>query len=822
MLLLSSAIAYSQSTPAALPDAPSRAVAAEARERQRDPGESRNRIVELPRQVLRDQIGLWESPLRLDWSSATWLVPVGGLAAAMVATDSDVSRSISAKPHYGDYSNYGIAAAGGVVGGTYLLGLATHDEHARETGVLSGESALNSIVIAEVLSRAIGRERPNVDNSNGKFWHGGTSFPSEHAAIAWAVAGVFAHEYPNPFLKLLVYGAATGVSAARVEAKEHFPSDALVGSALGWLVGEYVFSQHHNVALGGRDWSLPAVHRDRPGHWAARNMASPYVPLDSWIYGAFDRLIALGYIHTAFQDMRPWTRMECARLVVEAQEQVDDDDRSASEAGHLYHALHKEFSRDEDLLGGGDNSAIRLESAYSRSSEIAGEPLTDGYHFAQTSINDYGRPYERGFNDVSGLSAWAADGPFAAYLRVEYQHSPAGEVLPLAARQAIAQQDFGPDVPLGVNPSLFVPPGSATGIVNQPELLDSYVAMNAADWQLSYGKQSLWWGPSRGGPMLFSNNADPINMFRVNRVTPFRLPSFLGFLGPMRIELFVGQLSGYEFILNPSGVVGQWGQTLRPQPIIHGERFSFQPTENLEIGFSRTTDYGGPGYPLTLHSFFRSVFSTSVGGAGTPGKPGDRRSGIDATYRIPGARNGLTLYCDGFVEDEPTPLVKPDVAAWSAGLYLPRIPGISKLDLRVEGVYTDLPGGTKAPGYFYYDSTWISGYRNSGNILGSWIGRGSQGAQAWSDYWLTARNKLELSYRHQKVSSEFDPGGGTLTDLGLRADLWMRSILSVSTSVQYETWAFPLISATGKRDITSMVQFSFWPSTDVWRKPASE
>ncbi len=27
-------------------------------------------------------------------------------------------------------------------------------------------------------------------------------------------------------------------------------------------------------------------------------MASPYVPLDSWIYPAMDRLIAQGYIHS--------------------------------------------------------------------------------------------------------------------------------------------------------------------------------------------------------------------------------------------------------------------------------------------------------------------------------------------------------------------------------------------------------------------------------------------------------------------------------------------------------------------------------------------
>ena len=51
------------------------------------------------------------------------------------------------------------------------------------------------------------------------------------------------------------------------------------------------------------------------------DMGSPYVPLDSWVYPAFDRLIARGRIQTAYVGLRPWTRLECARLLQEAEEQ---------------------------------------------------------------------------------------------------------------------------------------------------------------------------------------------------------------------------------------------------------------------------------------------------------------------------------------------------------------------------------------------------------------------------------------------------------------------------------------------------------------------
>lgn len=320
--------------------------------------------------------------------------------------------------------------------------------------------------------------------------------------------------------------------------------------------------------------------------------------------------------------------------------------------------------------------------------------------------------------------------------------------------------------------------------------------------------------------MMLSDNADPLAMFRVTRATPFRLPSFLGVLGPIKTEFFIGQYSGYEFMFTPLGLVGQYGESLHTQPIVHGERVSFKPTSNLEIGLSRTTDYGGPGYPLTVHTFLRSLFSTGNALPGKANKPGSRRSGMDFNYRV---RNALTLYADGFVEhNEITPLFGPDVAAWLGGIYIPRLPGLPKMDFRVEGSYTDPPiGGGVGFGAFYWDATWISGYQNSGHLMGSWVGRESQGAQAWTTYWFSPHNKLQFGFRHQKVSHEFIPNGGTVTDASVRVDVWMGSTFSVSTGVQYERWTFPVIAPTLQSNVAASVQLSFWPK-GLMRKASNE
>src|SRR5207302_614274 len=222
--------------------------------------------------------------------------------------------------------------------------------------------------------------------------------------------------------------------------------------------------------------------------------------------------------------------------------------------------LETEFQEDLEGASGGEPYRARLESVYTRGTEISGEPLSlsDGYTFGQTLINDFGRPYERGFNSVTGFSAWTTAGRWVGYVRGEYQHSPAAPPLSDSARSTIAAVDPFPK-----------PPATPISSVNQFQLLDAYVGLNFNNWQATFG---------------------------------------------------------------------QYGQFLDPQPFIHGQMFSFKPTHNFEFAFFRTTIYGGPGYPLTFHHLLSSLFTTGNEVAGGASKPGDRRSGLSFSYRLPGLR----------------------------------------------------------------------------------------------------------------------------------------------------------------------------------------
>jgi len=65
----------------------------------------------------------------------------------------------------------------------------------------------------------------------------------------WSSAAVIAEEYPSRWVQFGVYSMAAGVSVTRVLGQEHFPSDVLVGSAAGWLVGHYVYRRHQRARM---------------------------------------------------------------------------------------------------------------------------------------------------------------------------------------------------------------------------------------------------------------------------------------------------------------------------------------------------------------------------------------------------------------------------------------------------------------------------------------------------------------------------------------------------------------------------------------------
>ncbi|MBZ5612871.1 MAG: phosphatase PAP2 family protein [Acidobacteriia bacterium] len=719
------------------------------------------------------------------------LVPFVGFTAGLIAGDSWISRqvpgSLSQLKRSQNISDYGVYSLVGVAGGSYLWGSLTHNDHMRESGFLAGEAAVNSTAVAFLFKAITQRPRPLEADHNGTFFQGGSSFPSEHSAIAWSVASVLAHEYPGPLTKLAAYGLASAVTVTRVTGKQHFSADVVVGSALGWYFGRQIYRAHHDPELGGSSWGNvieDSDQSDEPRN--PQHMGSPSVPLDSWIYPALERLAALGYIKTAFLGAKPWTRMESASLVSEAKEKIDLEE-GRGDAAKLELQLEQEFAYEFGLLEGNANRTATIESFYSRMVSVSGPPLNDSYHFGQTIDDDFGRPFRRGTNLQVGAASWASFGPLTLYVRSEFQHAPSAPALSDPVRNLIALRDDVPKQP--AIPFLAV---------NRPHLLDAYVGLNLAGWQVSVGKQSLDWAPGPGGSLVWNDNIDPVRMVRVEK-SNLQLP----ILGPARIEQFFGLLRGHSFV---------------PHPYIFGQKINFRPLPFLELGFGRTIEIGGQGGdPLTFRNFFDAFFGRTLPAGPGRSVPGNTQTSMDWVFYVPKVRNYLVLYGELYADDDPLPILNLPKNPFRPGIYLTRVPGIPKLDFHAEAADTTSPGffnfdGTNHGNLNYWNQTYRDGYTNEGNLIGNTVGRMGRAIQCWSTYWFSDASTLQFGYKHNTVSGDFIPGGGAWHDYRLRYDKYFKSGLYLRNELQYERIShYPLLFDSPRRNVSAIVEFGYSP-----------
>jgi len=214
-----------------------------------------------PGDILRDQAVIWTSPVRLRGHDLVWFAPLALATGAAIATDHRAMTDVVS--HDPDFNQANVDTSNVLIGGFVAAPVALfgyghfhQSEHARQAGILSGEALLDGIVVEQGMKLIFWRERPAVDNARGHFFQGSagvdSSFPSSHSVLAWATASAIASEYPSHWTQLFVYSAATSVSLTRVMGQQHFPSDVLVGSAAGWLIGHYVTHRHHRHAGSGQ------------------------------------------------------------------------------------------------------------------------------------------------------------------------------------------------------------------------------------------------------------------------------------------------------------------------------------------------------------------------------------------------------------------------------------------------------------------------------------------------------------------------------------------------------------------------------------------
>lgn len=212
-------------------------------------------VLRAPVYVVQDLAHIAVSPKYIRVRDLKWLVPLTAAAAAGFATDQKtMTEVVSNNPSFN--SSAGTASdvlRDGLMAAPVLMfgaGHVLHNDHARETGILATEAYIDAFIVDEVVKLGSFRERPLARNHEGDFYIANagvdSSFVSGHTMIAWASAAAIAGEYHSKWVQLGAYSAATGVGLTRVMAQQHFPTDVLLASAGGWLIGHYVIRAHHH------------------------------------------------------------------------------------------------------------------------------------------------------------------------------------------------------------------------------------------------------------------------------------------------------------------------------------------------------------------------------------------------------------------------------------------------------------------------------------------------------------------------------------------------------------------------------------------------
>jgi membrane-associated phospholipid phosphatase len=806
-----------------------------------------------PKRILLDQKAIWTSPLHVKPLDAMWLLPLAAVTGTMIGSDHHTMTALihinaNDQQHFNTLSNAGVAALGAIPTGMLLWSLNSDAPQARETGLLTGEALIDSLAVSEAIRFVSRRDRPDVNDAKGNFFTSSptnSSFPSNHAVAAWAMASVVGDEYPGWLTRTAVYGLATGVSVSRVLAEQHFPSDVLVGSAAGWLIGHYVYRAHHNYTLNPfdtkpmpRDMGAPRTHpapqsttNPPPTPQSTANPApvpqpvpivhpppqplgddvdpdtigSTNVPMDSWIYPALERLGAMGFIPGQSSAIRPWTRQECLRQLRLAENLADQKEAyspSLLAQAHLLMAdLHTELETPQYY------ESLSLESVYARYGTIAGPALADSFHFGQTWWNDFGRPLGRGSSAIAGFSFRAHDGRFFFYDRQELQHNPGVPAETPAHNQLINTLDqIQPDS----DPHIRPVPGSAA--FNRQGAIELYGGVAFAGNSFSIGKQELYWGPTNMGPLAFSNNAEPTYNLRFVSTRPHPLP-FVPSLGTYRFDIVLGKLSGHNY---PARA---W---------YNGQKADFNFGDNLEISFTRWSVFWGVGHPITFHTFKQNIFSfnSTGGGAGGGGgssgygdreDPGDRKSNFDFTYRLPFLRRAVTLYADAYSDDDPSPISAPRRAVWNPGIYFARLPFLPHMDLRVEAVSSEGLVRDFGGQHFFINNQYLDSNTNKGFMLGNAVGRDGRAIEGITSYWLSARTRVQAGYRQNKGGTFFLPGGATITDGFVNCYFAINRHWEAEIFTQYERFLIPSYLSGSQHNTSGWLQLTWNPELHLHR-----
>ncbi len=195
-----------------------------------------------------------------SWESRQWFAAGSVLAAGSVIYifDDDIRKIFQRnRSDFLDYTSKYIFEPWGsglypalLFGGYYIHGLATNNKKSRKIALGGTQAFIMGAISSQILKHIFHRHRPNQDEPpDPGLWEGPfkgwqyTSFPSGHTTAAFAIASFMSGVYKDKvWVGILSYGIATGVGLSRIYDNVHWPTDVLIGAAVGFAIGKSVYN----------------------------------------------------------------------------------------------------------------------------------------------------------------------------------------------------------------------------------------------------------------------------------------------------------------------------------------------------------------------------------------------------------------------------------------------------------------------------------------------------------------------------------------------------------------------------------------------------
>ena len=309
----------------------------------------------------------------------------------------------------------------------------------------------------------------------------------------------------------------------------------------------------------------------------ASAQSSPYVPNLDPAYSDLDALVAVGLVEVPSMAQRPYSRMAFARFVTEARAKWGDSGLDPARFIEALSRLEERFS-DEVL-------------AVCQGGEEICRPVQPQLRLTQASVDVASASSPRRPIRTPHSTSSRVDGDINPLLQGNQ-----GRIL--ADGQTIGVEttlnaQLGPRFAAQLRPRAWAGRGDEVELEGIT-LLDGYLRGMLGGFAIEAGRINISRGHAREGGALLSHNARGLDLVRVMRERPLRLPWIFGAIGSITGSAWLADMGPDRTF---------------PHSKLIGLELGVRPARALEFGVMLLNHQGGEGAPAaTLRERFRDLF----------------------------------------------------------------------------------------------------------------------------------------------------------------------------------------------------------------------